>query len=260
MAKHRSPNYPQVPLAEACERARKVYKSEHTHTAAREVVAKSLGYSSMNGAALAAVSTLRQYGLLESADEGLRVSDDAVSIFELADGDTERSAALRRLAFNPPLFSELNEKFGGKLPSDVHLRHHLIKEKRFLPNAADQVIRVYRANLELVGSKEPGYNGEALLNPTEKEGQLSMQAVAQSSSEKQVASPPIESFTKLDIPEDSSVLAFRISRDSEAKVVFSGQVTQEAIEKLIVLLETSKDTYPTKAELDESEAQMDNAI
>jgi hypothetical protein len=46
-----------------------------------------------------------------------------------------------------------------------------------------------------------------------------------------------------------SVLAFKISRDSEARVIFSGQVTQEAIGKLTALLDLSKDSYPTQAEL-----------
>lgn len=167
MAKGRSPNYPQIPLDEACERARKVYKAEHTHVAAREVVAKALGYSSMNGSALAALSTLRQYGLLAQTGDGLRISDDAVSVLELPTGDVERNAALRRLAFTPPLFRELSEKFGEKLPSDVNMRHFLIKDKKFLPNAAEQLIRVYRANLEIVGSSplednEPAADNKAV--------------------------------------------------------------------------------------------------
>ena len=51
------------------------------------------------------------------------------------------------------------------------------------------------------------------------------------------------------LPADQSVLVFKISRDSEARVAFSGPVTQEAIEKLRMLLDISRDTYPTQAEL-----------
>jgi len=45
--------------------------------------------------------------------------------------------------------------------------------------------------------------------------------------------------------EEESVLVFKISKDSEARIVFTGNVTQEAIEKLTALLNLSKDTYPT---------------
>lgn len=50
-------------------------------------------------------------------------------------------------------------------------------------------------------------------------------------------------------------LRFNISRNSEAQVIFTGEVTQEAIEKLAALLALQKDTFPTQAELDESETE-----
>lgn len=270
MAKHRSPNYPQIPLSEACERARKVYKAEHTHPAAREVIARSLGYNSMNGSALAALSTLRQYGLLEPAGEGLKISNDAVAILELADGDTERDAALKRLAFAPPLFADLNEKFGGTLPSDVNLRHHLIKDKKFLPNAADQVIRVYRENLELVGGNNVSYNE----GDQAKSAQIEDSATARVSPERQTGKPPVpphrgfpDNYGFMGMPavkpaplpqsvpplaEGETELKFNISQSSKARIVFSGQVTQEAIELLAKMLDIQKLTFPTEAELKQS--------
>src|SRR5439155_9853388 len=59
----------------------------------------------------------------------------------------------------PTLFHELREQFGERLPGEANLRHHLIK-KGFLPDRADDVIRTYKANLELVGSTKPEYDGE----------------------------------------------------------------------------------------------------
>jgi hypothetical protein len=265
MTKGRSPNYPQVPLDEACGRARRVYQAEHTHVAPREVVARALGYNSMNGSALAALSTLRQYGLLAQTGAGLKISDDAVSVLELPEGDAERTAALRRLAFTPSLFKELNEKFGDTLPSDVNLRHYLIKEKKFLPNAADQVIRVYRANLELVGSNNVSYN-EA---DQAKSAQNGGHAAEQASPERQAGKFPASLSSHRGFPDNYGFMAtpavqhaplpqsvaplaegetelkFNISQSSKARIVFSGQVTQEAVEKLITLLETQKDTFPS---------------
>lgn len=47
--------------------------------------------------------------------------------------------------------------------------------------------------------------------------------------------------------EGAEVLSFRLAAQSTARVVLTGTVTQEAIEKLIALLSLSKDVYPTKA-------------
>ena len=44
-------------------------------------------------------------------------------------------------------------------------------------------------------------------------------------------------------------LIFRLSRASNARLLLSGSITQESIDLLIKILETSKDTFPTNAEL-----------
>lgn len=49
-------------------------------------------------------------------------------------------------------------------------------------------------------------------------------------------------------PEADQELRFKISADSEARISFRGEVTAEAIEKLIKLLELSKDTFPSTSE------------
>jgi hypothetical protein len=54
--------------------------------------------------------------------------------------------------------------------------------------------------------------------------------------------------------EPGTELRFKISRNSEAHVSFTGQVTQEAIEKLAALLDLQKDSFPTRAELEEMDA------
>jgi len=155
--KGRSPNYPQLTLRDAVEKVRKVYQAEHTYKANKEVVAKDLGYNSLNGSSLTLIGALKRYGLLEAEGDGFRVSDDAVAILELSENDSERIAALKRAAFTSPLFAELHEIYGDRLPSDVNLRHDLIKRK-FLPKAADEVVRIYRDNLELVTQFSPEYN------------------------------------------------------------------------------------------------------
>lgn len=148
MAVHRSPNCPQISFTEAATKGRKVYEKEHTHPAPKAAVAEDLGYSGINGRALSIIGALRQYGILEGPSEGLRITDDAVAFFELEEGAT-RDEALYRMVFAPPFFESLRQQFGDSLPSESTLKHHLIRDG-FLPKAADEVIGVYRENLDLV--------------------------------------------------------------------------------------------------------------
>ncbi len=161
MATHRSPNCPQISFSEAVEKGRKVYAKEHTHPAPKAAVAEDLGYSSMSGRALSIIGALRQYGILEGPGEAMRITEDAVVFYELEDG-TERNEALRRMIFAPPFFESLRQQFGESLPSESTLKHHLIKEG-FLPKAADEVISVYRENIELVKNMPKRYTETVLV-------------------------------------------------------------------------------------------------
>ncbi len=155
MGKHRSPNCPQISFADAIEKGRKVYEKEHTHPAPNTVVAGDLGYSGLNGRSLTQIGALRQYGILEGSGDALRVTDDAVAYFEMDDGP-EKRAAIQRMVFAPALFAELKENFKDTLPSEGNLRHSLI-QKGFLSKTADDVIRVYKANLQLVAGEQGEY-------------------------------------------------------------------------------------------------------
>lgn len=158
MAHQRSPNCPQISFIEAVEKGRKVYDKEHTHPAAKLVVAADLGYSGISGRSLSQIGALRQYGVLEGSGEAMRVSDAAVAYYELEDGP-ERQAAIESMAFKPALFTEMRQQFGTSTPSEANLKHWLIK-KSFLPKAAEDVIRVYKANLELVAGEQKVYSGD----------------------------------------------------------------------------------------------------
>jgi hypothetical protein len=156
MAHQRSPNCPQVTFVEAADRGRTLYQKEHTHPASREVVAQSLGYSGLNGRSLSMIGALRQYGILDGSGDELRISDDAVTYFELETG-VERDSALERMLFNPPFFAQIHADFGDTLPSESNLKHYLIKQG-FLPKTAEGVISVYRENILLIENKRSRYN------------------------------------------------------------------------------------------------------
>src|SRR4029077_4483905 len=115
--KQRSPNCPQIPFLEAATRARLIYAKEHTHPADKHVIAEDLGYTSISGASLSMIGALRQYGLLEAAGEGLRISDTAVDFFELPEDSRDKKRATLKMAFRPALFNELWRLYEGKPPS-----------------------------------------------------------------------------------------------------------------------------------------------
>lgn len=151
MKRGRSPNYPQLTLADAIEKTRLIFTEEHFHPASREVVAKDMGFQGLSGPSQSTIAALKHYGLLEAEGDGLRVSDDASSLLELAEQDPARQLALARAATAPTLFREMLAEFGHvSTPSDANLRHWLLK-KGFLSKAADEAIRVFRDNLLIAG-------------------------------------------------------------------------------------------------------------
>jgi hypothetical protein len=63
-------------------------------------------------------------------------------------GAPERAAAIREAAGKPDLFMEIDTRFNGGKASDAAIRSYLITQK-FIPTAADAVIRAYRETKQL---------------------------------------------------------------------------------------------------------------
>lgn len=249
----RSPNYPKLSLEEAVERAKQIYKAEHLHLANKDVVAQDLGYKSLNGSSARIVSALKNYGLLDEPErDKVRVSDDAMTVLELPNGNNERTQVLRSMAFAPQVFADLQETYKGSPPSDVNIRHYLIR-KKYLPGAADEVIRLYRDNLSFIADEDADNVTESveddqsettsLVQPVEEALNSVTNPVDERAGgtlvEPQVASNP------------TKVLQFQISEDSAARIELTGRVTQEAIEMLAAILNAQKLVFPKRIEIEE---------
>jgi hypothetical protein len=152
----RSPNCPGISLRDALQRARKIYDEEGRSPADRLVIAKDLGYAGISGASATLIGALRQYGILESFGNGMRISDDAMTVFELPNNSPDKLECLQRMAFTPPLFLDLKSEY-PQLPGENNLRHILLK-KGFTSKQADDVSQAYRDNFELVAGNDSGYN------------------------------------------------------------------------------------------------------
>lgn len=156
MARVRSPNYPLLSLPEALQRVKTIHSIERHLAAPREVIAKHLGYSGLNGASIKVVSALTKYGLLdEVSGDKLRVSPLALSILYPKD-DLEKASALQRAAYSPPLFAEIALEWEDGDTSDQNLRSYLVR-RNFAEDAVDRVIQSYRETKELVALNQASY-------------------------------------------------------------------------------------------------------
>jgi hypothetical protein len=95
---------------------------------------------------------------------------------------------------------------------------------------------------ESEGDEQPPMGGKPMQQPPSTSGQ------GRGAFTPQPKTPPIEQ----PLAPGERELKLNISRDTQARVIFTGPVTQEAVEKLAALLDMQKDTFPTKAELEAS--------
>ena len=160
----RSPNYPAFSLQKGVEYARKVYTTIHLHKATPEVVAKAMGYGSVNGGSLTAISALKKFGLIEEDGKDLKITQDALTIIVEPAHSTERAKVLVRLATLPGLFAELAAAFPGPTPNDEILRAWLLR-KGFLSSTVDLPIRAYRETMELAEAQREFYAANSPATP-----------------------------------------------------------------------------------------------
>jgi hypothetical protein len=252
----RSPRHPQVGLPEAIERVRQIYEKEHIHAADKAIIASDMGYSGLNGASLGMIATLKQYGLLEMAGDNMKVSEDALTILETPEGDSNKTEVLWRAALAPKLFTDLYETYGDRLPSDENLYLNLTK-RGFNKKAAGVAVRAYRETIRFVEEAQSAYNAKI-----RKLGELSSKGAAVPQQPPTATKPSADPFgfgnffggpqpqtAAQPAAAEERTQVFQISKDATAQVVFRGQITQEAVDKLCEILRVTKDIYPTKAEL-----------
>jgi len=144
----KSPRAPTIPLDEAIERVLKAYDKERLHPAPTDVVAQNLGYKgASSGSALAAMASLRYYGLLERPSDGLLAVTKDVEALKFAPDESLKRSLILGFLRRPALFAELLEKYSSGLPSDANLKYDLI-QRGFLPATASDVVSVFRRSVD----------------------------------------------------------------------------------------------------------------
>ncbi|WP_193166467.1 hypothetical protein, partial [Microbulbifer hainanensis] len=144
----RSPNYPNISLSDAIEKAEKIFAVDRTYSIDREVAVGHAGYSSLNGASAKVLASMIQYGLLEKAGKNqVRVTRLAVAIMH-SESDAAKSEAIMEAAFRPSLFAELRNEFPGGVPSEASLRSYLLRQD-YSNAAIGPAIRSYILTYEM---------------------------------------------------------------------------------------------------------------
>lgn len=151
-ARHRSPSYPGVGLADAIERARAIYLKEKMNATPVDVINLHWGYrkDSSNGGVV--ISALIKFGLL--ADQGTGASR-SVHLTESArriilDAE-DRDSLVREAALAPTIHRELWERYPDGLPSRETLRRYLLVDRNFNEKVIDDFIDQFTATLEFAG-------------------------------------------------------------------------------------------------------------
>lgn len=144
MSRAKSPKYPNYPLKEALVHADAVFDAVRRNPVDRETVAKYMGYSGLSGAADKSLSTMMQYNLLEKIGKGeIRVSQTAVdALHPDPKNPNSRTLALSALAFSPPLFALLKERFPDDVFDQLALSSFLAREN-FTERAVGPAIKAY---------------------------------------------------------------------------------------------------------------------
>lgn len=238
MSRVRSPNYPYIDFPEAIQKTREIFEKEKMNPASREVLAKAMGYSGITGSSSKVIAALSSYGLIEGRGEDYKISKNGIDILIAPKGSTERATAIQTCAFSPPLFAQLKDRFSSKpqdLPSDESFQHYLV-QNNFSLDGAKAVTDSFRATINYI------YN--ELGSSVSDNDNISEEELETDSEEERVNEKKTNvSFQNYNCDDSSELLSFRISKDCTVKVIFDGEITPQAIDKLVSHLNLAKDVY-----------------
>ena len=244
---HRSPAYPFVPLKKAIERTKALHDAEGRHPVRYDVAVLHWGYKPSSSGALQTVSALRQFGLIQ-VEEGIgdgrliRITERGLKIL-LDQREEEKQKAIAEAALLPKLYADFWKRWGSKLPSDANIESILSVEMGFNPASVKSVVQGYKdtlnyAGVASLGSISAGESDKPDPPESEREDMHEQEVHV-------VGNKPPVTPGKQTLPVEEEHLRAKLAGGRMVRILFQGDPpTQGEIDKVIALLELSKDQYP----------------
>lgn len=246
-ARHRSPAYPYIGLAEAVERVGVFQKVYRSGAASIEAASRLWGFKKTGSVPLQVVAALKYFGLMDDIGKGskrqIRLTEQALRI--LLDQDEtspERLQALQKAALGPKIHAEMWEQWGAELPPDPQIKNYLLFEKKFNPEITDWLISEYKqaisfANLADFGTLPPMEGSKERTAPVVNPRDIAASAWP-ALLKKQPGLAPEREFSYCPWGQDEN------GQDRGARVLIKGQPTQVDIDDLIGVLQIAKRRLP----------------
>jgi hypothetical protein len=248
MGKVRSPNYPNIPLGAALEAVRPAYIKEHRNKMSRLVLAKHLGYNSLNGRALGKIGAIRAYGLIEGSGDELRISEDGQAAIAAPVGSSQKQEALGRLAGRPSLFADIRKQYPETHPSLDNLAFWLVTQG-FTQKAAEKAAKSYLSTMSLAAGIPDPYTSS--LDEEEGEDADPLAGIKVAPPTPAGAPPPSAGHRVKAMPSERELTTGLLSKDSNFRLLVSGPFGLKEIERLIAKLTLDKEILAEIAEEDE---------
>lgn len=153
--RERSHRYPGRPLSESIDLARFVEERGLDGLGATEI-ASALGFSSVKTNTFSSrLSATRQFGLLNLKGEGYELTPLARSILHPVDPE-ELPNLHRRALLEPPLYSDLAHRYGGKvIPDPPILANLLYHQFNIIAAAKDAAAEAFLDSARFAGALDP---------------------------------------------------------------------------------------------------------
>jgi len=218
-------------IDDAIKRSRILYNMEGKHPALASTAVSHWGYKQKSSGGLKTVSTLKAYGLITDAGSGadrtVKLSDTGIAIVQdERQVSPERDALIAEAAFRPKIISDIWAKYGESLPSLETVKHYLVTERNYNPNAFSDIIRAYKASVRWRTEEISGDTDENLMEPN---------VEAHTGG----ASPELsrQAAYKFNSCENEEIANIRVSRSCAIRLLADGEYNKKSIEALVAQLE-----------------------
>jgi hypothetical protein len=148
-----SPRYPFIDLQRALERCEEFRRAAGDHVILVEDAKQAWGYGAKSSGGDQTVGALRSYGLIERAGAGRVKLTDSARRYLKDERSEVRTELRRQFAFQPKVMRELWGDWKANPPPDAAARSILKVDRHFPDKAAEEVLRIYQANLGFVGAE-----------------------------------------------------------------------------------------------------------